>query len=149
MNASVQPNIMTHHGEGRCSYYEWLLHVQRSNEHEDMMTWLMSWHASFFVNSWTQTNYRWAPRHTNIIHAFAKVSQHGSAVEWLDVMEEAHHSPNVLSYTCAIEVGRWDFGLETKPLNRWIFWTQACLWATAWDEALGLLQRMQKQGEWL
>ena len=65
--------------------------------------------------------HRWAARHTNIIHAFAKVSQHGSAVEWLDVMEEAHHSPNVLSYTCAIEAGRWELGLEAKPLNRWIF----------------------------
>ena len=61
-----------------------------------------------------------AARHTNIINAFAKVSQHRAAIEWLEVMEDAHHSPNVLSFTCAIEVGhgvnRCNFGaLGPRP----------------------------------
>eukprot|EP00435_Cladocopium_sp_Y103_P022424 s2244_g5.t1 len=64
--------------------------------------------------------------HTNIINAFAKVFHHRAAIEWLDVMEDAHGiTPNVLSFTCAIE---------------------ACLWASEWGEALRLLQRMRQRG---
>eukprot|EP00913_Durusdinium_trenchii_P022477 g21114.t1 len=63
--------------------------------------------------------------YTNIIHAFSKASKHREAIEWLNIMADAQHSPNVLSYTCAIE---------------------ACLRTNAWDEVLGLLQRMQLKG---
>jgi pentatricopeptide repeat protein len=104
------------------------------------------------VGSWIRTIQTVcpAPRHTNIINAFAKVSQHRAAIEWLDVMEDAHHSPNVLSFTCAIEVG---IRSESDGVNRCPFGCghchghcQACLWATEWGEALRLLQRMQQRG---
>ena len=64
-------------------------------------------------------------------------------------MEDAHNSPNVLSFTCAIEVG---IRSESDGVNRCPFGCghchghcQACLWATEWGEALRLLQRMQQR----